>query len=195
MTKTPSCPKVYHLLSLYHLFIEYISILLPVFSHSVFFLIVASDILIFAIFAIFAISATFLHRCLCILFWLATITDGMRVRYHLEKWITSKSHHPLYRISKLAKGFSLCKGNYLKVVSTISRVFFSCFEPYPAFLLSPLFNGLKRVEKYWSETSFCPLPEITMCLSAVYSCKLSDTPVSVVFLLILRIANYLSLRK
>lgn len=57
---------------------------------------------------------------LWILFWLASVTEDLRRRKHLKKWITLKSHLPLYTTSKEEKEFSLCKGSYLKAVFNIS---------------------------------------------------------------------------
>lgn len=104
---------------------------------------------------------------LWILFWLASIPGDLRIRFHLEKWVTSKSHHPLHTISKEEKVFLLCKGNYLKDIFTISH--FS-FELYPALILSLLLNGLQKIGKYGLKTPLCPLQQITVS----HTCKPSN---------------------
>lgn len=60
---------------------------------------------------------------LWILFCLASVTEDLRIRYHLEKLVTSKSHHPLYAISKEEKYNFHCAKEIIGVLNFILLYF------------------------------------------------------------------------
>lgn len=122
---------------------------------------------------------------LWILFWLASITEDLRVRYHLEKLVI----HSLQFIKK-KKNFYCAK--------EITWNLFSLYEGgillfptwYPTLFLSFLSNRLKKIGKYWLKTPLCPLSQITV--SHILRLQILF---SLMFLFTLHSANYLYLGK